>query len=242
MVKNVLHQDMLAYIARRTGYQSAKRYCHRCQFLFRDIPVLGQRVLDVGCGKGTFALWAAIHGAAYVLGIEPESAGSTSGTLRRFQETIDALELSETVLARADYLQGLIPADGPFDVAIMYNVINHLNEGAAMCLHHDEAAYQEYVRLLRDFRQLMRNDGCVIVSDCGRKNFWNDLGRKNPLVPNIDWDKHQQPHIWISLFRQAGFELQDLRWSPLYSLAALSRNWPVHYLTMSHFTLRFRAV
>ena len=242
MAEPSLDQNMLAYIARSTGYRSVKRYSHRCEFLFRDIPVSGRRVLDVGCGKGTFALWAAINGAAHVLGIEPESSGSTTGTLHRFRDTVAVLELGKMVTARAEYLQGLTPADGPFDLVIMYNVINHLNEGAVISLHCDEGAYEQYRVILRDFRQLMRKGGYVIVADCGRRNFWNDLGRKNPLVPTIEWHKHQQPDLWISLFRQAGFELHDLRWTPLYSLAVLTQNWLAHYFTMSHFTLRFRAV
>lgn len=234
--------DALDYAAARSGYRSKKRYSARCEFLFQNINLHGKRVLDVGCGRGTFALWAGMQGASYVLGIEPESSGSTEGTFVRFRETIGQLQLENVIEARSSFLSDIKVSDGRFDVAVLYNVINHLNEVAVVNLHRDESAALEYLDVLRHLRKILADGAFVIVSDCSRRNFWNDVGIRNPLAPTIEWNKHQSPPVWISIFRRAGFQLHDLRWSQLYPAGGLSSNWPVQYFSVSHFTLRFRAI
>lgn len=229
-------------IAQNFGYRSADRYRKRCSFLFEGLKLDGARVLDIGCGKGSFAVWAGLHGASHVLGIEPEHDGSTEGTLAHFQKTIDDLNLGNVIDARASFLEGLKPSDGPFDVVVLFNVINHLDEEAVVSLHVSEQAVASYREILHQLRGLIADGGCVIVADCGRRNFWNDIGLRNPLVPSIEWSKHQQPEVWTSVFQDSGFMLRDLRWSSIYPLGILSRNWPIHYLTLSHFTLRFDAI
>ncbi len=48
------------YIAKEVEYKSTARYRSRAEFLFADIQLAGKRILDVGCGRGEFALWAAM--------------------------------------------------------------------------------------------------------------------------------------------------------------------------------------
>lgn len=235
-------ETAVAQVARKVGYRSADRYRSRCKFLFKGLEFQGARVLDVGCGKGALALWAGLHGASHVLGIEPEGDGSTQGTLAAFREATTELDLDGVVDARASFLEKLTFADGPFDIVVLFNVINHLDEEAVVELHASEDAVARYMTALRHLRSLMVAGGVLIVADCGRRNFWNDFGLRNPLMPTIEWHKHQQPGVWESLFRQAGFSRLDLRWSPMYPLGVVSDNWPLHYFTISHFTLRLRAV
>ncbi|MCO5091030.1 class I SAM-dependent methyltransferase [Bosea sp. (in: a-proteobacteria)] len=234
--------DAVAKVARDVGYRSADRYQARCKFLFDGVRLTGARVLDVGCGRGALALWAGLHGASHVLGIEPESDGSTQGMLSSFQGTIDKLGLGPVVKSRACFLEDITPSDGCFDVVVLFNVINHLDEKAVTSLHTSKDSAESYTKVLRHLRTIVADGGSVIVADCGRRNFWNDIGLRNPLMPTIEWHKHQQPKLWASIFEGAGFALHDLRWSPLYPLGAITSNWPVHYFTASHFTLRFKAV
>jgi hypothetical protein len=81
----------------------------------------------------------------------------------------------------------------------------------------------------------------VIVADCGRDNVWPRFGLSSPFMPTIEWQKHQNPEVWIRVFAQAGFENIDCRWSPLQPLPEVTGNRLVQYLTCSHFVLRFRA-
>ncbi len=88
---------------------------------------------------------------------------------------------------------------------------------------------------------MIRPGGWVVVTDCGRSNFWNALGMRSPFARTIEWHKHQNPSLWAKAFECAGYRKADLRWTPLHPLGRLAANRVVHYLTCSHFCLRFRA-
>jgi len=231
--------QQLEHVAKQVGFRSLKRYRNRAGSLFRGISLEGIRMLDIGCGPGALALWAALHNAEYALGIEPESEGSSSGTLQKFQATIDTLNLNDRVEAKNLLLQDLPRPEKPFDVIVMFNVINHIDEDAVQVLHFDPKAQFTYKQILTPLHDLLAPDGWLIIADCGRKNFWNALGKKSPFAPTIEWNKHQQPKTWIELFNQIGFRLHDVRWSDIYPLGTLSSNRFVQYLTTSHFVLKF---
>lgn len=232
--------DKLALVARRIGFRSLRRYKALAGFAFGGLPLSGCGVLDVGAGSGPLSLWAALHGASQVTSLEPEEAGSTAGASEVLRELIEDLGLRERMDIRYMRLEDL-SAPASFDVAILYNVINHLNEPAVERLHHDATAAVAYRSLLAHLRQLVVDGATVIVADCARNNFWNRLGLRAPLARNIEWEKHQQPETWVSILTGAGFKLQDLRWSPLYPFGRLTGNRPVQYFTASHFVLRLCA-
>lgn len=240
MAKKQLKEQM-ELTGKMVGYANGKRYTTRGKFLFDGVPLSGAHVLEVGCGTGAWAIWAALHGADRVIGIEPEVDGSTSNTLTKFRQTVEMLGLNDKVVAADHLLNELPPQDRPFDVVVMFNVINHLDEDAVMVMHKDKAAFERYVSLLRDLRGRIAKGGRVIVADCTRDNFWQRVGMRSPLAPNIDWAKHQGPEIWVKAFERAGFQKVDLRWSPLQPFLKATGNRFVQYLTSSHFVLRFRA-
>ena len=107
-------------------------------------------------------------------------------------------------------------------------------------LHQNAQAYNQYKDIINGFTQFMNKDSVLILADCARTNMWTMLGLKNPFVPTIEWHKHQNPRQWIKLFKDAGFKLHDFRWSPMYPLGKLSSNWLAHFITESHFVLRFK--
>lgn len=235
-------KEQFELAARRLYYANGTRYRTRGQFLFAGIPLAGAHVLEVGCGSGTWAIWAALHGADRVVGIDPEAHGSSSGDFVTFQQTIETLGLTQKVIAHDHYLHELPVQQRPFDVVVMYDVINHLDERAVTVLDRDSVACESYVLVLQNLRSRMCTDGWVIVADCARDNLWVRLGLPSPLTNRmIEWHKHQNPEIWMNLFKQAGFQYFDLRWSPLYPFSQLSSNRLVQFLTYSHFVLRFRA-
>lgn len=227
--------------ARLLGYANAKRYWSRGTFLFQGVPLQAASVLDVGCGTGTWAIWTAMNGA-FSVGIEPEGDGSKQGTLESFRRNIKMLELEGRVEAYSSTLQDFSWEKRKFDVVVMYNVINHLDEEAVKTLHKNEPMAARYVDLLKGLRARVRTGGTVVVADCARSNLWPHLGLRCPFAPWIEWEKHQDPSQWIRVFERAGFKVASRRWSPYYGIRTLSANSLFHYLTCSHFTLQFRAI
>lgn len=228
--------------ASRVGYANILRYQTRAKSLFNNIQLTGTQVLDVGCGSGAWSLWAALHGAERVVAIEPEAHGSTSNSLEVLQQTIKLLGLENKIQTSESVLQELAEPEGSFDVVVMYNVINHLDEEAVGCVHREPSAFERYVSHLSHLRRMVKQGGWLIVADCARANFWNQLGFKSPLATSIEWHKHQNPEVWTRVMERAGFRCQDLQWSPLQPFPSLTSNWLVQYLTSSHFVLRCRAV
>lgn len=230
----------LATIAGTLRYRSARRYRWRSEHLFQGLPLRGARVLDVGCGPGAFTIWPALNDAAYVLGIEPEIDGATSGTLGTLMHIVADCGVADRVDARAARLEELSESDGPFDVVVTHNVINHLDEDAVRRLPGDSAASRRYSDVFAHIASLMAPGGVLIVADCARSNAWGKRGIATPLTRGIEWQKHLDPQDWLELLLGSGYELLDLRWSYLYPLRRITANRFVQYWTSSHFVLRVR--
>jgi cyclopropane fatty-acyl-phospholipid synthase-like methyltransferase len=230
--------EKITLIAQACGYKSSKRYIARAQFLFSGLNLNAKHVLEIGCGQGAWALWAGMCGASYVLGVEPESTGSTQGTFHLFQKTIDEVCLTNHVEGKALHIQDL-DAEGAFDIIMAYDVINHFSEAHTRTLHLPQS-HQFYVSIFRHIRHLLKPDGMLIVADSSRRNFFGDLRLANPLSPTIDWDIHQSPKSWLEVAQEAGFKLRDIRWSYVYPFTGITvRAWIAYFLA-SHFVLRMQ--
>jgi len=224
--------------AQLVGYSSLERYAMKARFLFDGIQIKDKDVLDIGCGKGAWLLWAVQHGAKFSVGIEPEIEGSTKGTLSALNSAIIELGLDGTWISGCKLYD--LPY-GNFDIAILHNVINHLDERNVQLLHNNSAAVRLYAdMIMRDLFSRLKNGAWVIVADCMRTNFWNMIGLESPLARGIEWHKHQNPGIWRDVFTQAGFNFVDLRWSPLQPFPRITSNRLVQFLTSSHFVMRFQ--
>ena len=240
-MRMVNQEDSIEFAAVRVGYTSGLRYQVRAQSLFRDVHLSETHVLDVGCGPGAWSLWVALHGAERVVAIEPEAHGSTSNSLEVLRQTIKLLGLENKIQTSGSYLQELAEPECSFDVVVMYNVINHLDEEAVVCVHRDPSAFERYVANFSHLRRMVKPGAWLIIADCARDNFWNRLGVKSPFATSIEWSKHQNPQVWIEVLQRAGFIYHDLQWSPLQPFTRLTSNWLVQYFTCSHFVLRCRA-
>ncbi len=124
------HDDVLAEMAGARNYNA---------WLFdRAVPYLGNRVLDVGAGIGTFTELASARGAA-VTALEPDPA--FAALLRGRFPRVDVVQADVTeldVAARA----------GTFDSIVCFNVLEHVGD--------DEVA-------LRTFHELLAPGGCVLL-------------------------------------------------------------------------------
>jgi 2-polyprenyl-3-methyl-5-hydroxy-6-metoxy-1,4-benzoquinol methylase len=230
----------IEHVAKGIGYKTPQRYRSRCEFVFKDVPLAGKRVLDVGSGPGSLTLWAALSGAESVVALEPEAEGSVAASISTLQALSSKVGLDDVVKLEVAYLQDAsLLRQGPFDVAVLYDVINHLDEAAVPLLPAEDAV-KSYVSILGHLRRVLAPGAVVVVADCGRHNLWNQLGMRSPVAPTIEWHKHQQPEVWVEVFRRAGFEFFDLRWSPIHPFGSISSLRAVQYAFSSHFVLRFR--
>ncbi len=224
-------------------YSSPGRLRFHMEQLFDGVELEGARVLDVGGGVGLYSFYAALRGASEVVCLEPESEGSSEGMTRTFDVLRERLDLPQVQLERVT-LQEFEPRGRTFDVILLYNSVNHLDEAACMRLPRDAGARATYRDVFGRLFELAAPGAVLIVCDCARRNAFGSLGLRNPFVPTIEWNKHQQPGVWARLLEEAGFRDPRVRWSSFNRLgrcgARITGNPLAAFFLSSHFCLRMR--
>jgi len=212
------------------------------EYLFKSIDFKGKSFLDIGGGRGLFGFYALSKGALNAVIIEPEFDGSTKGVEDDFNLVKKSLGVSNIHFVK-DLLQDF-KSEQKFDVILLHNSINHLDEEACMILQNDAKAKEKYIIILKLIADLTNKNGELIICDCSRNSFFSDLGIKNPFARSIEWDKHQKPELWIDLLEQVGFSKVSLEWSSYNILKKFGRifmgNRLMAYLTFSHFKIRMK--
>lgn len=213
-------------------------------YLFPGIEFRGKRFLDIGGGMGTHSFYAACRGASEVVCLEPELEGSSTGMQQAFREHAKKLGIENACLLPVTFQE--FESETPFDILFCHNALNHLNEEAVVKCHYDESAKRAYIELFQKMRRLCVDGGYLIIADASRHNLWATLQRRNPMMPTIEWHKHQSPRVWRRLLEQAGFRTLSIRWKSPARLGALgkiifSHEW-VNYFFWSHFCMTLRAV
>lgn len=191
--------------------------------VFAEVDFEGATVLDIGGGDGTFSYFAAASGARHVTNLEPIFDGSSESMHARFHEL--GSELGQSVQVSLDH-RTIENFDNQerFDIILLHNSINHLDESACEKLSDDDPIYRKkYLTLLTRVSDLCAEDGRIIVCDCSNKNFFATLRMRNPFAPSIEWHKHQPPELWASLLEKVGFTDAKIVWTPYNRLRPLGR-------------------
>ncbi len=212
--------------------------------LFKNIFFENKKVLDIGGGIGLTSFYAAINGAAMVDLVEPLEAGSGNVNLNKYYTLRQFLpEASRKIQLHRKIFQEFTPPI-KYDIVILHNSINHLDENACINLLKDTKSYGIYKSLIKKIYDLMNNYGTVIIADCSNKNFFYKIGLKSPLVKEIEWEKHHTPETWISIFKEVGFQDLRLIWTSPKQLRMIGSiflsNKFIAYFLFSHFIIHFR--
>ncbi len=213
-------------------------------YLFARISFEGKTMLDVGGGFGLFAFFAALKGAREVVVLEPMQLGSNARIKDRFEVLRTRLRTGDRVRVLPVALQEYEPGGRTFDVVLLHNSVNHLDEEVCRRLHRSEKAAVVYRGIFEKVASLTSSGGSVIITDCSRYNLFPMLGSRNPIVPMIEWDKHQPPGLWCRLARGAGLHEPKVRWTSPNRLGRIGRvflgNRVAAFFLTSHFCLTLK--
>lgn len=225
----------------RKLYSNKSNLKFRLNYIFQDVDLANKRVLDVGGGIGLLTFYAAVSGAQKVVCLEPECDGSSNGMINKFNDFKTALQPTSEVqhlpLTLQDYLKQI--ENDEYDIVILHNSINHLNEEACINFRVRESSYNDYKSIFTEVYQKMDKNGKIVVADCSCDNFLNAIGLKCIFNPTIEWHKHQKPGTWIAMLKEVGFKNPKIEWSSPNRLGQVGRllmgNSLMAYLTQSHF-------
>ena len=190
--------------------------------LFKNIALENRRVLDIGGGSGLHSFYAACMGAKEVVCLEPETEGSRSGMGAKFRKLNGMLGYDQVKFEPVTF-QAFEPKGKQFDIILLHNSINHLDETACINLLSDEASKATYLNMCSKLSSLAGRGAKLIVCDCSRYNFFALLRIKNPFAPTIEWHKHQAPKVWVDLLSQVGFVNPRVRWTSFNTLRSPGR-------------------
>ncbi len=139
-----------------------------------------------------------------------------------------------------DIVQNYDCGERKYDIVLMHNTVNHLDEPMCEQLHYSSKAKRIYRDIFKHISSMMSPGGKLIIADCSRHNFFQLIRLKHPITPQIEWKKHQAPKTWVSILDPLGFVKEDLSWTvayPLRKFSLLLSNRIAAFFLFSHFRL-----
>jgi hypothetical protein len=241
MEKKCLIDRYFDIATRRGGSSISKKSLeYYVEYLFQNVSFFEKSMLDIGGGSGLFSFYGAIMGAKKVLCLEPEARGSTKGILHKFKQLSASLLLNNIDLQPLRF-QDFDAGTENFEIVLLHNSINHLEEEACKNLQYADDARNKYDFIFQKLSEISAAGAKLIIADCSRQNFFALCGIKNPFAPTIEWNKHQSPEFWVGMLSKYGFVNPKIRWSSFSFLRKIGRvflgNRIASYFLTSHFCL-----
>ena len=219
-------------------YSTKKKLKFHMASIFGSLNFHNKKVLDIGGGSGFYSLYTACRGAKKVLCLEPEAQGSASGSIKKFEKLNKILKCNNVEIIPTTF-QLFENNNELFDVILLNNSINHLDEEACVNLKYKNKYKERYNSIFSKLYKISNKDAKIIITDCSRYNFFALFKIKNPFSPTIEWEKHQTPETWVKLLTDVGFKNPKIRWTTHNTFGNLGRiilgNKLIAYFLKSHF-------
>lgn len=151
-------------------------------------PGNGRRVLDIGCGNGYLGEILAARGYR-VTGVDRPGTGAPG-----FPERVELVE--------GDLDFGMPPVGGPFAFVLCADILEHLRDP---------------LKLLREIRPLLENDGRLVASLPNSANIYVRLNVLLGRLPQHDRGLFDRTHLhfyawtgWVGLLAGAGLRIEKV--------------------------------
>ena len=105
-----------------------------------------------------------------VVCLEPGAEGSSSGVLEKFKKLHLGLKDKCQVKLVSTKLQNFDPNDKKFDIILLHNSINHMDEKACINLKYDSQALEIYRMIFQKLSNLASNGAKLIVCHEGQRS------------------------------------------------------------------------
>jgi len=220
------------------GRKTPQHIKYNCNQAFEDIDLARKHVLEIGAGEGILSAYAAQF-AKHLTAIEPEAAGSTEGYSSTIQHMKERLNVPNFEIFQ-DIVQNYDCGVRKYDIVLMHNSINHLDEPMCEKLLYSREAKNAYRTIFNHISSMMSPGAKLIIADCSRQNFFKMIHMKHPITPQIKWEKHQAPKTWVNILEPLGFVKEELSWTVAYPLRRFSfllGNQILAFFLFSHFRL-----
>ena len=186
--------------------------------IFSGIDLKGKTILDIGCGSGK-AMEYAQNQYAIATGIDPNYHGNNGLNIQKIKFQ--------------DY-----KTEDKYDIILLHDSINHLNEKACITLWYSTPSMYKYMKIFNSIDKLLVRHGKIIVVDASPVNFFANFNIKNPFDSTIQWYKHQPPELWANILLYCGFRNPQITWiAPRNLPQIVFGSELVSYFMVSHFRI-----
>jgi len=207
-------------------------------YIFNDVSIENKTILDLGGGNGIasfYALHKTKNCSAWI--VDPIAEGSNQLMTDQYNTLKDKIDPARIHFHR-DFIDTLQKPEY-FDIILMHNSINHIGEDIIEHVESNKEHWDQYLTRLEPVILRAKKGAHIVIADCSNKNFWNDLGMRNPLAPNIDWNLHHRPQVWRRMLKELGCSHSETRWTARREFLAPGKfmlaNRFFNYFLGSHF-------
>ncbi len=127
----------------------------------------GKKVLDTGCGFGSYAIYFGLFGANQVVGVDLNSE-----LIDLFKKILSEMPFINNVAARCGDALNLDEEDSTFDVVVCWNSISHIR---------DSNLY------IREMKRVLKDGGIFYISDDN-----NSLSLVRTIYNKIRWRRQRE--------------------------------------------------